>query len=123
MDRRLLKSFGSEPGFFSIGLTAADLKSAGTIPVDSEEWMMVDMRGNRQGRQDLTRTVGKGSSWQVDGLDSATTKCPGPVIAKQVQIITTPPPYPIVHIWCLCRYAVFCFCQMWLYVLRSNVCS
>ena len=52
-----------------MGLTAADWQSVGTIPVDSEERMMVDMRGSREGRRDLTRTVGRGSSWQVDGLD------------------------------------------------------
>lgn len=60
--RRLLKLLGSEPGFFSIGVTAAVLKSVGTIPVEREEWMMADMRGSREERQDLTRAVGRGSS-------------------------------------------------------------
>jgi len=34
-----------------MGLTAADLKIAGTIPVDSEEWVMADIRGSREERQ------------------------------------------------------------------------
>ena len=37
--------------------------------MDSEEWMMAEMRGSREGRQDLTRTARRGSNWQVDGLD------------------------------------------------------
>ena len=69
MGRRLLKLLGSEPGFFRMGLTAAVLKGVGTVPVDSEEWIMVEMKGSKEGRQDLTRGVGRGSSWQVDGLD------------------------------------------------------
>ena len=52
-----------------MGLMAADLKRAGTIPVNSDEWMMADIRESREGRQDLTRTVGRGSTWMVDGLD------------------------------------------------------
>ena len=67
--RRLLKLLGSEPGFFRIGVTAAVLKAGGTIPVDSEEWIMAEMRGSREERQDLTRIVGMGSSWHVEGLD------------------------------------------------------
>ena len=31
--------------------------------------MMAVMRGRREERQDLTRVVGRGSSWQVVGLD------------------------------------------------------
>lgn len=34
-----------------MGLTAVVLKSVGTIPVVSEEWMMVDMRGSREKSQ------------------------------------------------------------------------
>lgn len=37
MGRRLLKSLGSEPGFLRMGVTAADLKDEGTMPVESEE--------------------------------------------------------------------------------------
>lgn len=37
MGRRLLKSEGSDPGFLSIGVTAATLKGGGTVPVLSEE--------------------------------------------------------------------------------------
>lgn len=35
MGQRLLKSLGSEPVYFNIGVTAAVLKSEGTIPVRS----------------------------------------------------------------------------------------
>ena len=35
--RRLLKSLGSEPGFLSIGVTAADLRVDGTEPEVREE--------------------------------------------------------------------------------------
>ena len=37
--------------------------------MDSEEWIMADMRGSKEGRQDLTRTVGRGSRRQEEGLD------------------------------------------------------
>ena len=60
--RRLLRLVGSAPGFFSIGVIAAVLKDAGTVPDAREEWMMAEMRGIREGRQALTRTVGRGSS-------------------------------------------------------------
>ena len=60
-----MKSFESEPGFSSMGLTAAGLNTAGTGPVDSEDWRMVDLRGSREGRQDLTRTGGRRSSLDV----------------------------------------------------------
>lgn len=62
MGRRLLKSEGSDPGFLSIGVTAATLKGGGTVPVLSEELMMAEMMGRREGRQDFTRVVGRGSS-------------------------------------------------------------
>lgn len=42
-----MKSLGSEPVFFNTGVTAAVLKSEGTIPVISEEWMMAEERGGR----------------------------------------------------------------------------
>lgn len=51
-----------------MGGMAADLKAVGTIPADREEWTMV-MTGSREERKDLTKTEGKGSSWQVEGLD------------------------------------------------------
>lgn len=44
MGWRLLKLLGS---FLSIGVTAAVLKSVGTIPVAREECMMADMKGSR----------------------------------------------------------------------------
>ena len=61
--------FGSVPGFFSIGDTAADLRDEGTEPEDREEWMMAVIRGSREGREAITREEGRGSSWQVDGFD------------------------------------------------------
>ena len=42
--RRLLKLVGSAPGFFSIGVIAAVLKDAGTVPDVREKWMMAEMR-------------------------------------------------------------------------------
>ena len=57
--RLLLLLLGSAPGFFSIGVMATVLKSVGTIPVESEDWMMAEMGGNREGRQAFTRTVGR----------------------------------------------------------------
>ena len=69
MGRRLLKILGSRPGFFSNGVTAADLRGDGTEPEVREEWMMVVIRGSREGREAITREDGIGSSWQVDGLD------------------------------------------------------
>lgn len=48
-----MKSLGSEPVFFNTGVTAAVLKSEGTIPVVSEEWMMAEIKGRREGREDL----------------------------------------------------------------------
>lgn len=62
MGWRLLKLFGSEPDCSRIGETAEVLRSVGTIPVDSEEWMMAVMKGSSEERQDLTRTVGRGSN-------------------------------------------------------------
>ena len=67
--RRLLKLLGSEPGFLRIGETAAVLKGEGTEPVVREEWMMAAIRGSSEGRQDMTRAVGRGSNWHVDGFD------------------------------------------------------
>lgn len=69
MGRRLLRLLGSEPGFFNIGVTAADLRDDGTEPDVREEWMMAVIRGSREGREAITREDGRGSSWQVDGLD------------------------------------------------------
>ena len=69
MGRRLLKILGSRPGFFSRGVTAADLRGGGTEPVVREEWMMAVIRGSREGREAITREDGSGSREQVDGLD------------------------------------------------------
>lgn len=61
--------FGSEPGYFRIGVTEAVLRDVGTVAVDREELIMDVMMGEIEGRQDLTRTVGMGSSKQEEFLD------------------------------------------------------
>lgn len=38
------------------------LKGAGTVLVVRKEWMMAEIRGTRNRRQDFTRTVGRESS-------------------------------------------------------------
>lgn len=43
-------------------MIAAVLKDVGTVSVMREEWMMAEIRGAREERQALTRTVGRGSS-------------------------------------------------------------
>lgn len=35
----------------------------------SEEWMIADMRGRMEPEQILSKTIGRGSSWEVDGFD------------------------------------------------------
>ena len=69
MGRKLMRFEGSAPGFFRTGEIAAVLKDDGTVPVESEEWIMAAMRGTREGEQAFTSCVGRGSRWQVDGLD------------------------------------------------------
>lgn len=69
MGRRLLRLLGLAPGFLSAGVTAAVLRDEGTIPEVREEWVMDVMRGAREGAAALTRTVGRGSSWQVEVFD------------------------------------------------------
>lgn len=55
--------------FFRIGVTEAVLRDVGTVAVDREELIMDVMMGEIEGRQDLTRTVGMGSSKQEESLD------------------------------------------------------
>ena len=50
-------------------MTAADLKAKGTVPWDSEELKSKVRLGQRTGRQDLSRGVGRGSREQVVGLE------------------------------------------------------
>lgn len=52
-----------------VRVKAAILNSEGTVTVEREEWIIAEMKGSREGRQDLTRTVGSGSSWQVEDLE------------------------------------------------------
>lgn len=44
-------------------------RDEGKIPVLREEWIIVVMRRADEGRQALTDTVGRRSSWPVDDLD------------------------------------------------------
>ena len=77
MGRRLLKLLGSEPGFLRIGETAAVLRGAGNEPVVREEWMIAAIRGSSEGRQDMTKAVGRGSNWHVDGFEKIETTYSG----------------------------------------------
>lgn len=67
--QRLLKLEGSAPGFFRIGVIEATLSDGGTIPVLTEELIIVLMRGGNIGRQDLTSEAGIGSSELEEDLD------------------------------------------------------
>lgn len=59
---------GSEPGFLSIWGTAAVWSSDRTIPVESEEWIIAEITASREVSQDLTREVGRRSSWQEESF-------------------------------------------------------
>lgn len=48
---------------------AAILNEVGTIPEVSNEWMIATIKGNREGRQALTKAKGRWSNWQVEDLD------------------------------------------------------
>lgn len=50
-------------------MTEAVLRDVGTVAVDREELIMDVMMGEIEGRQDLTRTGGMGSSKQEEFLD------------------------------------------------------
>ncbi len=67
--QKLSRLLESEPGFLRIGVPAAVLKEKGTIPVVREEGMISVMKGDREEKVALTRTVGRGSSLQVEDLD------------------------------------------------------
>ena len=59
------RSFTLSPGFFSRGLTMADLKQSGTMSVVREVFMILVMTGTRASRYCLVRDVGMGSSLQL----------------------------------------------------------
>ena len=52
-----------------MGVIVAVLRGAGMEPEEREECMMLVMSGKREGRQSLTRFVGRGSRLQVEDLD------------------------------------------------------
>jgi len=56
-------------------------------------------------------------------LDSMTARCPDPVVVKQAQIISPPPPYLTVGTRCLCQHAVFGFLQTCCCALWPNISS
>ncbi len=58
----LESSSGSEPGFFKIGLTMADLKAAGTTPETREELIAFVMEGLTQSIILQRRGTGMGSA-------------------------------------------------------------
>ena len=62
---KFFRSFTSSPGFFSRGLTMADLKQSGAMPVVREVFMILVMTGTRASRYCLVRDVGIGSSLQL----------------------------------------------------------
>lgn len=60
---------GTEPVFFWYRVTAEVLNAKDTIPVESAERIMADIRGSKDKREDLTREVGRGSSSHIEGFD------------------------------------------------------
>ncbi|KAK7880133.1 hypothetical protein WMY93_033200 [Mugilogobius chulae] len=73
MGRKLLRLVGSEPGFLRIGVTAAVLREDGTVPEVREAWIMLVMRGAKEGSVALTRTVGSLTA-QVKELEKQTSE-------------------------------------------------
>ncbi len=69
MGRKFSGSLQSAPGFLSMGVMAATLKDEGIVPVIREECIIWVIKGNKEGKQNLTRCVGIGSNWQVVDLD------------------------------------------------------
>lgn len=61
--QRLIKSLGSVSDFLVV------LIIAGKIPVERDEWIMKQIRGSREERKYLAKTVRRGSRKQVEGLD------------------------------------------------------
>ena len=57
----MLKLSESSPGFFSIGLTIAVINDDGTVPERREVVSIDVINGAMDGRQLLTRLVGRGS--------------------------------------------------------------
>ncbi len=69
MGRKFSGLLQSAPGFLSMGVMAATLKDEGIVPVIREEFIIWVIKGNKEGKQNLTRCVGIGSNWQVVDLD------------------------------------------------------
>lgn len=59
----------SDPDFFRIWVIIAVLREEDTEPETNEEWIILVINEDRDGRQALTEQVGSGSSWQVVVLD------------------------------------------------------
>ena len=62
---KLFRSFASSPGFLSRGLTMADLKQSGTMPVVREVFVILVIAGMRTSRYCLVRGVGIESRLQL----------------------------------------------------------
>ena len=89
----VFKSFTLSPGFLSGGLTMADLKQSGTIPVVREVFMISVMTGARTSRYCLVRGVVIGSRSQ---LFEAVVKISFSMLAS----VTVSKSQMITPVWC-----------------------
>lgn len=70
---------GSERDIFRIYVTAAVFNNDGMIQVEREEWIIAEIWGSSEERQDLTKIVGRGWSWQDLWIRSASCEKLGSV--------------------------------------------